>query len=457
MFQNKKILILGFARSGYEAAKFLIKRGNEVILNDGKSLTDNDRNKYDELKQMGVKFIFGSHPDDLLDDSFDYLIKNPGVPIDHKYVLKAKELGIPVINEVEMAYHLIPKDKNIKIIGITGTNGKTTTTTLIYNFIKEAGLNAHLAGNIGYPLSSFIDKLENNDIIVMEVSCQQLENLDKFKADVSVVTNISEAHIEFMKTYEHYIEVKSRLLKNLDEKDVAVLNLENDIVINMSKTCRGNIKTFSSKRENTTAYIKDGSIYYLDEEIISIEDIKLRGIHNYENIMAAIIAVKEFGVDNTSIRKVLKTFTGVEHRLEFVREVSGRKFYNDTEATNIKCTQIALSAFNEPTILILGGYERGQNFDDLKDYVINTKAIIAIGQCRERVVEFANSINIPVYSYEYLKDGFKKCLNVSLSGDIILLSPASASWDQYKECEIRGAEFKKYVNELEMEDIKDED
>lgn len=457
MFQNKKILILGFARSGYEAAKFLIKRGNEVILNDGKSLTDNDRNKYDELEQMGVKFILGSHPDDLLDDSFDYLIKNPGVPIDHKYVLKAKELGIPVINEVEMAYHLIPKDKNIKIIGITGTNGKTTTTTLIYNFIKEAGLNAHLAGNIGYPLSSFIDKLENNDIIVMEVSCQQLENLDKFKADVSVVTNISEAHIEFMKTYEHYIEVKSRLLKNLDEKDVAVLNLENDIVINMSKTCRGNIKTFSSKRENTTAYIKDGSIYYLDEEIISIEDIKLRGIHNYENIMAAIIAVKEFGVDNTSIRKVLKTFTGVEHRLEFVREVSGRKFYNDTEATNIKCTQIALSAFNEPTILILGGYERGQNFDDLKDYVINTKAIIAIGQCRERVVEFANSINIPVYSYEYLKDGFKKCLNVSLSGDIILLSPASASWDQYKECEIRGAEFKKYVNELEMEDIKDED
>lgn len=449
MFENKKVLILGFARSGYEASKFLAKRGNEIILNDGKELQDSDKERYDELVNLGVSFVFGSHPDDLLDESFDYLIKNPGVPIDHKYVLKARELGIPVINEVEMAYLSIPRDKNIKIIGITGTNGKTTTTTLIYNFIKEQGLGVHLAGNIGYPLSSFIDKLNDNDIIVMETSCQQLENLDKFKPDVAVITNISEAHIEFMKTFEHYVEVKSRLLKNLTSKDVAVLNLENDIVTEMGKNCLANIKNFSSKREIDGCYIKDGSIYYYSEEVIKLSDIRLRGVHNYENIMGAILAVKEFGVSNQSIRNVLTTFMGVEHRLEFVREVNGVKYYNDTEATNIKCTQIALSAFDEPTILILGGYERGQNFYDLKDYVKNVKAIVAIGTCRDRVVEFANSINIPVYSFEFLKDGFKKCYEVSTSGDVVLLSPASASWDQYKECEVRGAEFKQYVKEIE--------
>lgn len=449
MFENKKILILGFARSGYEAAKFLTKRNNMVILNDGKELQNSDREKYEELEKLGVKFVFGSHPDDLLDESFDYLIKNPGVPIDHKYVLKARELGIPVINEVEMAYLSIPKNKNIKIIGITGTNGKTTTTTLIYNFIKEQGLGVHLAGNIGYPLSSFVDKLKDNDIIVMEVSCQQLENLEKFKPDVAVITNISEAHIEFMKTFEHYIEVKSRLLHNLEKNDVAVLNFENDIVSQISKNCLAKIKNFSSKQVVSGCYIKDNSIYYYDEKIIELSDIKLRGVHNYENIMAAILAVKEFGVSNDSITKVLKTFMEVEHRLEFVGEFKKRKFYNDTEATNIKCTQIALSAFDEPTILILGGYERGQNFYDLKDFVKNVKTIVAIGTCRDRVVEFANSVNIPVYSYEFLKEGFKKCYEVSSEGDIILLSPASASWDQYKECEIRGAEFKEYVNNLE--------
>ena len=449
MFENKKVLILGFARSGYEASKFLAKRNSEIILNDGKELQDSDKERYDELVNLGVNVVFGSHPDDLLDESFDYLIINTGVPIDHKYVLKARELGIPVINEVEMAYLSIPKYKNIKIIGITGTNGKTTTTTLIYNFIKEQGLGVHLAGNIGYPLSSFIDKLNDNDIIVMETSCQQLENLDKFKPDVAVITNISEAHIEFMKTFEHYVEVKSRLLKNLTNNDVAVLNLENDIVTEMGKNCLANIKNFSSNREIDGCYIKDGSIYYYSEEVIKLSDIRLRGVHNYENIMGAILAVKEFGVSNQSIRNVLTTFMGVEHRLEFVREVNGVKYYNDTEATNIKCTQIALSAFDEPTILILGGYERGQNFYDLKDYVKNAKAIIAIGTCRDRVVEFANSINIPVYSYEFLKDGFKKCYEVSTDGDVVLLSPASASWDQYKECEVRGTEFKQYVKEIE--------
>ena len=206
MFENQKILILGFARSGYEAAKVLIQRGNEVVLNDSKKEELQDADKIRELKELGVQFVFGSHPDDLLDSSFDYLIKNPGVPIHHKYVLQARELGIEVINEAEMAYRLFPD--HVKLIGITGTNGKTTTTSLTYEILKKAfGNRVHLAGNIGYPLSSILNQLKENDIVVMEVSCQQLENFSTFHPNIAVMTNLSPAHIDFFGSYEVYKKV----------------------------------------------------------------------------------------------------------------------------------------------------------------------------------------------------------------------------------------------------------
>lgn len=450
MFENKKILILGFARSGYEAAKVLIKRGNQVIINDGKACQDSDKERFEELKKLGVEFLFGEHPDDFFNENFDYLIKNPGVPIDHKYVLKARELHIPVINETEMAYQLLPKDKNIKLIAITGTNGKTTTTTLIYEFLKQDGKSVHLAGNIGYPLCSFLDKLEENDIIVDEVSCQQLENLDSFNPDVAVLTNISEAHLEFMKTYEHYTEVKAKLFQNHTKNNIAILNMCNDEGLRITKNIKSTVKYFSSNGEMNGCYLLNDSIYYYGEKIVDTKDIRLIGKHNYENIMAAIMVAKEFGVSNESITSVLGTFKGVEHRLEFIKEVARRKFYNDTEATNIKCCQIALSSFKDPTILFLGGYERGQDFNELKDYVSNVKAILAIGECRSRVLEFGKSMGIPTYVHEYLEDAFYEAWTISEEGDILLLSPASASWDQYKQCEDRGDEFKKYVEELNI-------
>lgn len=455
MFKNKKILILGMARSGYQAAKYLKKRGNEVILNDGGSEEKQDSNQVQELKDLGVELIFGSHPDDLLDKSFDYLIKNPGVPIDHKYVLDAKRLEIEVINEVEMSYLLLPKD--VTLIGITGTNGKTTTTTLTYKIMKEAyGDRVHLAGNIGYPLCSILDKLKKDDIIVMEVSCQQGENFHKFKPHIGVFTNISPAHIDFLKTFEHYKEVKARMFYNQDKNDIAILNIENEDVMNELRNISSKTKYFSSKNEINGCYLKDGVIYYYDEKIIDRDLIKLPGIHNVENCLAAIMVCKEMGVSNKAICDVLTTFTGVEHRLEYVDTVDGVRYYNDTEATNIKCTQIALSSFGQDTTLILGGLERGQVFEDLTPYTTHVKNIVAIGQCRERVKEFGDSLHIPTYVYEKLEDGFKKCVEITKNGGIVLLSPASASWDQYKECEIRGAEFKQYVKNMkESEENED--
>ncbi len=445
MFENKKILILGFARSGYDAAKYLINKNNKVIVTDKKEIKDE---KYNELKKLGVEFVFNNEDSDLLDNTFDYLIKSPGVPIDHPYVLKANELSVEVINEVEMAYRIIRKEHNIKLIAITGSNGKTTTTTLIYNMLKQSNNNVFLAGNIGYPLSGFIDKIKDNDIIVMETSCQQLENLKEFKPDIAVITNITEAHIDFMKTYEHYKYVKSKLLQNQTKEDIAILNNESDELKDAVRNAKSTKKYFSSKNIITGSYIKENEIYYYNEKIIALKDIKLRGIHNYENIMASIMVVKELGVTKEDINKVLTTFMGVEHRLEYVNTVNNRTFYNDTEATNIKCTQIALSSFEEPTIIILGGLERGQNFNDLAPYMKNVKAILAIGQCRKRVVDFAKDNGKLVYEYEYLKDATLKAYEISQENDVILLSPASASWDQYKQCEDRGAEFKNIVNNL---------
>ena len=450
MFENKKILILGLARSGYQAAKLLIKRNNEVYLNEFKTEDKLDKDQLEELRELGVKLILGSHPDDLLDESFDYLIKNPGVPIDHKYVLKARELGIEVINEVEMAYRLLPE--SVSIIGITGTNGKTTTTTLTYEIMKEAfGDRVHLAGNIGYPLSSIIEEVKDNDIIVMEVSCRQGENFKEFHPHVGVFTNLSEAHIDFMKTYEHYKETKARMFYQQDSVDIAIMNYSNSDVMEELKDIKSIKKYFSSKESIEGCHLVDRDIYYYDEKVMSIDSIKIKGMHNVENCMAAIMAVKEYGVSNEVIVGVIENFKGVEHRLEYVDTVDGVEYYNDTEATNIKCTQIALSSFKCPVILFLGGLERGQNFEELNNYMEYVKAIIAIGQCRERVKEYAESIGKDVYVYEHLVDGFDKVQEIVNSGDVVLLSPASASWDQYKECEVRGAEFKDKVKELKHE------
>ena len=450
MFENKKVFILGFARSGYEAAKFLINRNNRVLLNDGKEEQKQNQEQIKELKEKGVEFVFGAHPDDIFDESFDYLIKNPGVPIDHKYVLKARELNIPVINEVEMAYQLLPSD--VTLIGITGTNGKTTTTTMIYE-IKESGKSVHLTGNIGYPLCSFLTKLRTNDIIVMEVSCQQLENLETFKPDIAVMTNLSPAHIDFLKSYDNYKRVKGKIFQNHTKDDIAILNIENNDVLEVTKDIKSITKYFSSKNEINGCYIKDNSIYYYEDKVLDLDKIKVSGVHNYENIMAAIMVVKHLGIENSVIEKVIYNFKGVEHRLEYVKDYKGRIFYNDSKATNNKSTQIALSAFvDKPVILIMGGLDRNQDFTELTPFMNNVKKVVCYGENKQKIKDYMDSIGIDVMVLDNLVDATKGAYNSSIDGDVILLSPATASWDQYKCFEDRGSEYKKTVEEICNED-----
>lgn len=441
MFENKKIFILGMAKSGYEAAKVLIKRGNKVLINDNS--LNQDEEKVNELKELGVEIVLGSHPDDILTNDYDYLIKNPGIKNDHKYVLYCIENNIPVINEIEMAYHLLPKD--VKIIGITGSNGKTTTTTLIYEMLKNANFPVHLTGNVGLPLSGFLESIKSGDYIVIEIAGHHLANFKDFKTDISVLTNLSEVHIDFHGSYENYINIKKRIFNHHDKSNLAIINYSNkdcmDITSSISST-----KMYFSSKEKTDCCLDNDNIIYKDEVIVNTKDIRLKGIHNYENMMCAIVVGMKLGIDKNSIRKTLEEFKGVEHRIELVRTLNKIDFYNDSKSTNNKATITALLSFDRPIILILGGLDRGQSFDELSDYMKNVKKILCYGETKDKINDFAIKNNVDVSVLNNLNEATNAAYESATQGDIILLSPACASWDQYKCFEDRGLEFKNIVN-----------
>lgn len=440
MFTNKKIFVLGMARSGYEVCKVLSKYDNEILITDMK---EQNEEHVKDLEMLGVKFIQTDNPINMLDSSYDYVVKNPGIRYDHPLILKANELGIKVVNEVEVAYHFLPKDTFI--IAITGSNGKTTTTTLCYEFIKSMGRRVHLAGNIGYPLSSVVNDIKSGDVLVIEISAQQLHDMYDFNADVSILTNLTPVHIDFFGDYENYISHKLKIFMNNNRSNIAVINKGNGDSINITKSINSNIIYFSS-HVNTDACLKDNAIYYKGERIINLSDIKIKGNHNYENIMCAIIATKQLGIDNETIKKVLQAFGGVEHRIEFVGKFNDVEFYNDSKATNVKSTEIALNAFKTPVILLLGGLDRGHSFDDLKDDLKYVKYILSFGQTKDRIKSFASENGIECSVFETLKDATNYACKISKKGDTILLSPACASWDQYDCFEQRGDEFKKIVS-----------
>lgn len=445
MFENKKIFILGMARSGYESSKVLANHGCDVTVTDMK---DQDENQVKELESLGVKVVITNEPTTLLDGTFDYVVKNPGIKLDHPICLKAKELGITVVSEVEVAYSFL-KDKNAQIIGITGSNGKTTTTTLIYEFLKEHKADVFLGGNIGFPVCSLVEKANEGSILVLEISGHQLHDCYDFKTNVSVMTNLIEVHIDHFKTYDFYKFNKAKIFNNHTSDDICIYNIANeDVVDKVSSIPSQKVSFTACNGYNSDLYLKDGCIYYKDEMIIEAKDIMLQGNHNYENIMCAIAATKKYGVTNEEIFNVLNRFGGVEHRIEFVKNINGVEFYNDSKATNVKSTQIALNAFNKPTILILGGLDRGHSFDDLEDYLKNTKLILCYGETKERIKEFANRLNIECIVLNNLEEATKEAYKNSVSGDVILLSPACASWDQYKSFEDRGNEFKRVINNL---------
>lgn len=438
MFENKKIFVFGMARSGYEVAKLLRKHNNEIVLVDAK---EQDKEKVEELENLGVKVHIDKDAISYLDSSFDYVVKNPGISNENELVKKAFEYGISVINEIEVAYHFLPK---VKLICVTGSNGKTTTTTIIYNMIKRYTPNCFMCGNMGIPLSKMIEEIKENDILVMEISSQQLNNFKDFKPDIAVLTNLIPVHIDFFGNYENYKNIKKRIFKNFDDNSLAILNLENEDVMNLTKDIKGRKEYFSSKRK-ADCYYENGIIYYQNEPIIETKDILVKGMHNYENIMCAILVMKELNISNNIIKEELETFKGVEHRIEFVKELNKRKFYNDSKATNTVSTKIALDSFDKPTILIMGGLDRGHSFDELNTHLEHVKYVICYGQTKERIKKWCPKECKVV---DNLEEATKKAYELSDKGDIILLSPACASWDQFNSFEERGTLYKDIINKL---------
>ena len=442
MFKNKKILVLGMARSGVAIAKLLNKYQNEIIISD---IKEQEENVIEELEVLGIKVVIEEHQADLVNESFDVLIKNPAIRKDHPAIEKAKSLGIPVINEIEASFSYLPKD--ILIVGITGSNGKTTTTTITYELLKTLNRPVYLAGNIGIPLASIVEEIKENAILVMEISDHQLIDMKNFKTNISVLTNLSEVHTDFHGSYEAYKQVKKYIFNHHTNNDIALLNQENQDVLELTKDISSQKYYFSSKHP-ADIYLENDKIIYKNEEVIDIHDIKIKGMHNYENCMVAIFIAKTFGVTNEAIQKFLSSFKGVEHRIEYVRTLNGRKFYNDSKATNNESTIIALKSFLEDTILIMGGLDRNIPFDSIAPYLTHVKCILSYGETKDKIRSFAEENHVDSVVVDTREEATKKAYEMSKEGDVILLSPACASWDQFKDFEVRGDTFKKLVNEL---------
>lgn len=443
-YHHKKILVLGLAKSGVEAAALLHQLGAFVTVNDKKPLSENPEAQ--GLLEQGIKVICGEHPIELLEEGFELIVKNPGIPYTNPMIKGALEKEIPVITEVELAYQI----SDAPFIGITGTNGKTTTTTLVYEMLNTGDKQPLIAGNIGKVASGVAQKAAKDNTIVIELSSFQLMGIHTFNPHIAIITNLYSAHLDYHGTREEYIAAKANITKNQTAADYLIVNAEQPDVMNIANTSKAKIVPFSAKNELTEgAYVSGGWICFNGEKVMQIEDIALPGAHNLENILCAMAAAKLTGVDNAAINEVLRTFTGVKHRLQYVAEVSGRKFYNDSKATNILATVHALAAFKQPVILLAGGLDRGNEFDELIPYLKNVKALITFGQTAPKIERVGKEAGIKqIIRVDNVDKAVPVAYQQSEEGDVILLSPACASWDQYKTFEVRGDIFIEAVHKL---------
>jgi len=443
-YRYKKILVLGLAKSGVTAASLLHKLGAFVTVNDKKPLSENPEAQ--GLLEQGIKVICGDHPIELLDEGFELIVKNPGIPYFNPMIEGAIEKGIPVITEVELAYEI----SEAPFIGITGTNGKTTTTTLVYEMMKEGKKEPLIAGNIGTVASGVAQKATKDNTIIIELSSFQLMGITTFNPKIAIITNLYDAHLDYHGTRKEYIQAKANITKNQTDLEYLVVNADQEETMAIAAQSKASIIPFSTKQELTKgAYIKDGWVTFNGEPVVEINDIALPGVHNLENILSAVAAVKLSGVENSAIQTVLKTFTGVRHRLQYVADVNGRKFYNDSKATNILATIKALSAFSGPTVLLAGGLDRGNEFDELVPHLTNVKALITFGQTAPKLERVGQLAGIKtICCVDNVDKAVPEAYRYSEPGDVILLSPACASWDQYKSFEVRGDIFIDAVHKL---------
>ena len=443
---GKKVLVVGLARSGMAAIRVLKKLGAEVTLSESK--------KKDDIKEIG--FLNENNVEivgqdmSVFERDFDFVVKNPGVPYRSPMMQKLQERNIPVITEIELAYQVA---KPQHYIAITGTNGKTTTSTLTYEILRRAFPGkAHLCGNIGIPLCEIVMENglmeEGGHYIALEISNFQLVNIDKFRPKVATIINLTPDHIDFMGSLDNYYKSKTEVYRNMAGNDVFLLNADDPVV--KEYTDRYPVKcakeSFSTDSQSADCIAKDGYLEIKGEKIIPLNAIKIVGKHNLQNVMIAVSAAKAIGISNDVILEAVSSFKGVEHRIEFVREIDGVKYYNDSKGTNTDATITALKAFDRGVILLVGGFEKGLPMDEMKKHLGCVKKIIGFGACGARLVhDLVGEDGIVVTT---LDEAVAEANKIAESGDTVLLSPTTSSFDQYTCFEERGDHFKKIINAL---------
>lgn len=446
--KNKNILVLGLGISGVATAKALNKLGANVLISDNKS-EEQLKEYMKQIKDIDIDYILGSN--DVKLSNIDLIVKSPGIKNNIPIIQKAIDMNIEVITDIEIGYRLF----NNKIIAITGTNGKTTTTTLVGEIFNNTEQKVHVTGNIGVGLLWELVNSAEDDIFVIETSSFQLDNTKEFKPKISAITNITPDHIDWHGNFENYVKAKKKIFKNQDEKDYTILNYDDKELRNIPDTLKSNIIWFSQENKlQKGIFILDNHIVYSDGKktiaIVNINDIKVPGRHNIENIMTAVAISLASDVDLNIIRKTITEFEGIEHRLEFVDDIDGTKYYNDSKGTNPVSSIKAIEALEYPIVLIAGGYDKGSDYSEFIDsFKGKVKDVILLGETKEKISEAALKIGFNnIYFVSNMNEAVNKSFEISKRGTNVLLSPACASWDMYESYEKRGIDFKNCVSNI---------
>jgi UDP-N-acetylmuramoylalanine--D-glutamate ligase len=469
-YRDQDVLVLGLAKSGQAVAKVFAARGARVTVNDAKPREACP--EADELERLGVRVVCGGHPEGIVHEGIRLVVKNPGIPYRIPPLVKAAELGIEIVTEVEVAWHLAKGP----MIGITGTNGKTTTTSWTGAMLEASGLRPVVAGNIGRPLCDAAEEAEPGRWLVAELSSFQLKGTTDFRPKIACLLNFSETHMDWHGTMEDYWASKIRLFANQTEEDAAVLNWDDPACRDLAPRLAARVIPFSASGEpegvaagerrltNGCVYAENGNIVLREPdgsrvELLPADDLGIAGRHNLENGLAAAAAAWAAGADPAAIAKVLRTFRGVEHRQELVREVAGVRWYNDSKATNATAASKALDAFREPIVWIGGGLDRGADFRDLMPWFAGkVKAAVVLGETRHKLAQAAREAGVAIIrvvdadsrerAAEAVEEAVRLAAGEARAGDIVLFSPACASWDMFSSYEERGRMFKAAVHRL---------
>ena len=442
---GKTVLVVGMAKSGIASARLLLDKGADVTLYDAKSLDKFEPGTFDEFNDR-AGFAFGENPETL---QYDMMVLSPGVPTSLEFIQKAVEEGKKVIGEQELGFMFTEAE----FVSITGTNGKTTTTILTGEIFKNAGISTHVLGNMGIPIAGEVQHTKKGDVIVSETAALQVEMIEDFRPHVCAVLNITEDHLDRFGTMGKYISAKKRIFENQTEHDFCILNYDNEITRGMEDEPASKVVFFSRKEQlEGGVFVKDGIIFSAEDNgchnICRADEVKIPGVHNLENALAACALARCYSIDEKIIADTLRDFSGVEHRIEFVREFEGVRYINDSKATNPDAAMYAARAMARPTVIILGGSEKKNSFVSmLSGFGENIKAAVAIGETKANIFRDAETAGFGnIQTADSFEEAVQTARKIAKDGWNVLLSPACASYDMFDNFEHRGTVFKKIVN-----------